>query len=141
MDLFIKTCIFILTWFNFSHFQSTLNLIQCTYQHIFSTAQNSFWTRRLLCLLVLLPFFVSPLPHQQNISLWGLLSSRETNKQKSLWWDQVNEGVGLGIIPFLVKSSWILHTSCMADYIMQKKISANLNMTQKLSKVKQDKKG
>ena len=46
----------------------------------FSTAQNSFWTRQFWCFLVLLPFFVSTLPHKQNISLWGLFSSRETKK-------------------------------------------------------------
>ena len=32
--------------------------------------------------LVLLPFFVSPLPHWQNISLWGLFSSGEITKKK-----------------------------------------------------------
>ena len=37
----------------------------------FCNAQNSFWIHRFWCLLVLLPFFVSLLPHQQNISLWG----------------------------------------------------------------------
>ena len=31
--------------------------------------------------LVLLPFYVSPLPHQQNASLGGIFSSRETNKK------------------------------------------------------------
>ena len=46
----------------------------------FSTSRNSFWTRWFWCLLVLLPFFVSPLPHWQNVSLWGLFSSRKTKK-------------------------------------------------------------
>ena len=32
-------------------------------------------------------FFVSPLPHQQNISLWGHFSSKETTKQKKVAWD------------------------------------------------------
>ena len=41
---------------NFSHLQSTLQLMQCTYWDIFSTAQNSFWTCWFWCLLVLLPF-------------------------------------------------------------------------------------
>ena len=43
---------------------------------LFSTAQNSLWTHQFWCLLVLLPFFISPLPHQQNVSLGGLFSSR-----------------------------------------------------------------
>ena len=33
---------------------------------LFPTAQNSFWTCWFWCLLVLLLFFVSPLPHQQK---------------------------------------------------------------------------
>ena len=37
-------------------------------RHFFYTAQNSFWTARYWCLLVLL-FSVSPLPQWQNISL------------------------------------------------------------------------
>ena len=41
----------------------------------FSTAQKSFSTCQFWCLLVLLPFFVSPLAHQQNVSLWGLFST------------------------------------------------------------------
>ena len=44
----------------------------------FSTAQNSFWTCWFWCLLVLLPFFVSPLPYWQNVSLWRLFSSGQT---------------------------------------------------------------
>ena len=82
-NLFIKNCVFILTCLNFSHLQSTLHLIQYTYWDFFSTAQNRFWTCQFWCLLVLLPFFVSPLAHWQNISLWGLLSSGETKKR--LW--------------------------------------------------------
>ena len=46
----------------------------------FPMAQNSFWTHWFWCLLVLLLFFVSPLPHWQSVSLWGLFSSRETKK-------------------------------------------------------------
>ena len=54
-NLFIKYCVFILRCLNFSH------LIQ--YKDLFSTLVNSFWTRWFWRLLVLLPFFVSPLPH------------------------------------------------------------------------------
>ena len=84
-NLFIKNCVFVLTCLNFSHLQSTLHLMQYTYRNIFSTAQNSFWTHQFWCLLVLLSvffffMFVSPLPHRQNISLWGLFSSGDTQK-------------------------------------------------------------
>ena len=66
-----KKCIFILTSLNFNRLQSTLHLIQYTYQDISSTAQNSFWTHWFWCLLGLLPFCFNS-SHQQNISLWGL---------------------------------------------------------------------
>ena len=56
-DLFIKSCVFILTCLKFSHLQSTVHLMQYTHQDIFSTAQNSFWTCQFWCLLVLLLFF------------------------------------------------------------------------------------
>ena len=79
-NLFIKYCVFILTYLNFSYLQSTLHLMQYTHQDVFSTAHSSFWTHQCWCLLVLLPFFVLPLPHQQNISLWGLFSSKQTKK-------------------------------------------------------------
>ena len=82
-NLFMKNCVFILTCLNFSHLQSTLHLMQDTCQDIFSTAQNSFWTCWFWRLLVLLPLFVSPLPHWQNVSLWGLFSS--VGKRKVAW--------------------------------------------------------
>ena len=64
----------------------------------------SFRTCRFWCLLVLLTSFVSPLPHQQNLSLWRLFSSRETNKKSYLGWDWVNrEEGGWGSCHFLVK--------------------------------------
>ena len=47
----------------------------------FSTTQNRFWTHPFWCLLVLLMFFISLLQHQQNSSLWGSFSSRETKKK------------------------------------------------------------
>ena len=63
-NLYIKYRAFILTRLNFAHLQSTLHLTQYTYRDIFSTAQHSFWTHWFWCLLVFLPFFVSPFPHQ-----------------------------------------------------------------------------
>ena len=59
----------------------TLHLMKYTDTDTFSTVQNSSWTK-FWCLLVLLPFFVSSLPHWQNISIWGFFfSSSKTNKQ------------------------------------------------------------
>ena len=63
-NLFVKNCVFILTCLNCSLLQSTFHLMLYTYQEVFSTAQNSVWTHQFCCLLVLLPFFVSPLPQQ-----------------------------------------------------------------------------
>ena len=92
-NLFVKNCVFTLTRLNFSHLQSSLHLMQYTYQDVISTAQNSSWTHWLGCLLVLLPSFVSPLPHQQNISLCRPFSSKET--KKSHWgWDPINKEGG-----------------------------------------------
>ena len=39
---FIKNYVIILTCLNFSHLQSTLHLIQYTYEGVFSTAQKVF---------------------------------------------------------------------------------------------------
>ena len=77
-DLFTENCVSVLTCLNFSHLQSPLHLMQCTYWDVFSTAQNSVWTHQFWCLLVLLQSFVLPLLHRQNVSIWGLFSSGET---------------------------------------------------------------
>ena len=91
-NLFVKNWYIFSICLNFSHLQSILHLMQYTYQDVFSTAQNSFWTCRFWCLLVLLLFFASPLSHRQNISLWGLFSSRETNKKKISRGETVEQG-------------------------------------------------
>ena len=57
LEFIYKNYVFILTCLNFSHLQSTLHLMQYSYQDVVSTAQNSFWTLQFWCLLVLLPFF------------------------------------------------------------------------------------
>ena len=56
--------------------------MQYTCWDISSPAQNRFCTHRFWYLLLFLQFFVSSLLHQQNISLWGLLSFMGRNKQK-----------------------------------------------------------
>ena len=94
-NLFIKNFVFIFTCVNFSHLQSTLQLMQCTYWDIFSTAQNSFWTCWFWCILVLLLLFVSPLPCRQNIFLWGFFSSEEQEKshlEEDKWIGRVGHG-------------------------------------------------
>ena len=66
-NLFIKNCVFILTLLNFSHLQSTLHLMQYTYQDFFHCS------KQFLNSSILMHFsasaIVSPLPHQQNVSL------------------------------------------------------------------------
>ena len=59
----------------------------------FCRVQSSFWICWFWSLLVFLPFFVSPFPQQQNVSLWGLFSSEETKKSHS-GPDGVNRGMG-----------------------------------------------
>ena len=107
-ELIFKKRVFILTCLNFSHLQSILHLMQYTYVDIFSTTQNSFWTRQFWCLLVLLPFFVSPLPHWQNVSLGGFFHMGKWKKKllrvRSGEW----RGWGMGVILFLVKNCWTL---------------------------------
>ena len=71
----------------------------------FPMAQNSFWICWFWCLLVFLPFFVSPLPPWQNISLWGLFSPRKT-KKGHLGQDQMNkEGGAEGLCHFWSKTT------------------------------------
>ena len=85
---------------------AAIHLLRC-----FSTAPNSFLTRQSGCLLVLLSFFVLPLPRLQNICLWGLFSSRET--RKCCWgWDWVNREDGHG--GRVVFGQKLLHTQCSA---------------------------
>ena len=104
-NFFVKNCIFNLPCLNFSHLQSTLCLMHDTYPDVFPTAQNSFWTRWFWCFLMLLWFFVSPFPHQQNVSLWGLFPSGETKARGEIGWiGRVGHGDDL----FLVKNCWIL---------------------------------
>ena len=62
----------------------------------FFHSSKQFWTHQFWCLLVFLPFFVSPLPQLQNISLWGLFSSRETKKKLSRASLGKKEGWGIG---------------------------------------------
>ena len=97
-SIYKKLCI--LTCLNFNNLQSTLHLMQYTYWGIFFTAPNSFWTCRFWCLLVFLPFFVSP------VRTFFHLGKQENSH---LGWDRVNrEGGAWGHAVFLVKNCWPL---------------------------------
>ena len=60
----------------------------------FCTAQNSFWTPRFWCLLVLLPFFVSPLQHLQNVSFENFFHPGKETKKGFSGQDLVNREGG-----------------------------------------------
>ena len=83
----------------------TIHLLRC-----FSTALNSVWTHRFWCLSMLPPFFVSSLPYQPNVSLWGLFHlGKQTNKKSHSQGDQLNrESRAQGSCHFLVKNCWAL---------------------------------
>ena len=81
-NLFIKNFAFILICLNFSHLQSTLYLVQYTYKMFFPLPKTVFELLDFNAFLCFCRFFVSPLPHGQNVSLWGLFSS---GKQKVIW--------------------------------------------------------
>ena len=107
-ELIFKKRVFSLTCLNFSHLQNILHLMQYTYVDIFSTTQNSFWTRQFWCVLVLLPFFfhlfhIGKMFPLEDFFIWG-------NEKKSCsGWDLVNgEGGAWGVMLFLVKNCWTL---------------------------------
>ena len=69
--------------------------MQYTYPDIFSTAQNSVGTHQFWCFLVLLPFFISPVPHPQNVSFWGLFQAKGKERvagDKIGWTRRVRHG-------------------------------------------------
>ena len=101
--LFIKKYVFIFTCLNFSQLQSTLHLMQYTY--CFFHCSELFLNSQFWCLLVLLPFFVSPLPHWQNASLWGYFHPGKQQQKKVMGWDWVNGGGVLGSCGFWSKTA------------------------------------
>ena len=72
----------------------SLQLIQYTYWDFFFTTQNSFWMCQSWYLLVLLSFFVLPLPHRQNFPFEDIFSSGKT--KTPLGWNWVNGKVEHG---------------------------------------------
>ena len=84
---FIKNFVCILTCLSFTHLQSTLHLMQYTFQDVFSTAQNSFWTCPFGCLVVLLQFFFTSSTLAKHFPLRTFFI--QGYKKKSLgeiWW-------------------------------------------------------
>ena len=76
---------------------------------LFSHCSKQFWTRWFGCFLVLLPFFVSPLPHWQNVSHWGLCSFRETKK---VTWGEIGWIGRVGHGGHAVFGQKLLNTQC-----------------------------
>ena len=78
---------------------------------LFSTAQNSFWTRQFWCLSVLPPFLISPLPHRQNVPFGDFFHLGKQTK-KIVIWSKIGwiGRVGVGQCSFLVKNCWTLST-------------------------------
>ena len=105
-NLLLKS-VFILTCSNFRRLPSTLHLMYYTYQDLFSTFQNIFWTCEFWWLLVLLPFFVSPSLYQQHFPLRTFFIW--VNKKKSLGerWGEYGRW-GRRVMLFFVKNCCIL---------------------------------
>ena len=82
--------------------------MQYTYWDVFSTAQNSFWTHRFLCLLCFCPFLLH-LFHIGKTFPFEDSSSRETKKSCS---GQVRLGKqggwGTGVMQLLLRNCWTL---------------------------------
>ena len=106
-NLFIKNCVFILTCLNFSHLQSTLHLMQYTYQDVFSTAQNSLWTCQFGHLLVLPPVFWFTTSTSAKCFPVRTFSI-QGNKKKPVTWGEIRwiGRVGHGGTVVLVKNCW-----------------------------------
>ena len=75
-----------LTCLNFSSLQSTLHVMRCTYQDVFSTAQNSFWSHWFWCLLCFC-YFLFHLFHTSKMFPFEDFFNwrKQTNKQKLTW--------------------------------------------------------
>ena len=103
-NLFVKSGVFILPCLSFSVFKALSIWCNTPLEVFFSTAPNSFWTRRFWCLLVRLPFFVSSLPRWQNVYLGGHFSPRRTTNKKVTRGEIRCIGtVGHGVVLILVK--------------------------------------
>ena len=111
-NLFIKNCVFFLVCVCIYSYMFKLQLPSKYFPFDAIYLSRCFFhlSKQFLNLSILMPFsasaiFVSLLPHQQNISLWGLFSSGEI--KKSLWVRSGEQGGwGMGVKTFLVKNCW-----------------------------------
>ena len=102
-----KKCVFILTCLNFSHLQSTLYVMQYTYWDVSPTVKTVFELVHTDVFLCFCHFF-SPLPHQQNVFLWGLLHLEETKKKLLMVKLSEWRGWSMGLMSFSVKNCWTI---------------------------------
>ena len=104
IGIYIKNCVTILTCLNFSHLQSSLHLVHLL-RCFFHCSKQFLNLSILMTFSVSAVFLVSPHPHQQNVSLWGFSSSRETKICHS---GQDRMSREDGAQQFLVKNCWTL---------------------------------
>ena len=107
LNLFIKNCVFILTCLNFSHIQSTLHLMEYTYQDFFPLLKtvfelinfDAFWC---VCHFLFHLFHISKMfPFEDFIHL-----GKQTTKKATLNEMESIERVG----PFLVSGHFLWKT-------------------------------
>ena len=109
-NLFIKSCVFILTCLNFSHLRGTLHLMQYTYQDVFFHCSKQFWNSS-----ILMPFGASVVFCFTSATSAKFFPLRtfftQRNKKKSHFGrDWVNSGVGYG--GHAIFGQKLLNTQC-----------------------------
>ena len=108
--IYLKNCIFILTCLSFSHLQSTLHLMEYTYQDIFSHCSKQFLNSSFLMPFSASAIFCFTSSTPAKCFPLRIFSSRET-KISHLGRDWVNRKVGTqGSCLFLIKNCWTLST-------------------------------
>ena len=102
LEFIYKHCIFILTCLNFSHLQSTLHLMQYTYQDIFSPDQNSFELDYFDAFYYFWRFLFHLFHIGKTFPLEDIFRlEKQTNKkiaQGKIGWT--------GVMPFFIKNCW-----------------------------------
>ena len=103
-NLSIKSCVFILIYLNFRHLQSTLHLMQYTYIEMSFPLLKTVFELVDFDALVLLLFFCFTSSTSAKHFYLGTFFIWGNKKKSQSWWDQVNRGRALGVMPFLVKN-------------------------------------
>ena len=86
----LKKCVYFLTCLNFSFLWIILHLMQYTYEDFFPLLLKTIFELIDFDAFSTLPFFVSPFPYQQSVSLWGKL--KEVTQGKIKWIGRVGHG-------------------------------------------------